>query len=97
VPIGLRGEIKMPVAGHDDVQLILHGRDGKLVGRIEARLRGDDRPRADARILLGEDGSSRGDSKEDKRTNWAGEIDGINVADSFGSPIRNGLRNVEPR
>ena len=53
--VGFRGEIKVPVARHHDMQLIPHGRDGKFVGRLKGRLRGGQRPGTNAGILLGQD------------------------------------------
>jgi hypothetical protein len=82
MPIRFRGEIKVPVAGHDDVHLVLHGGDGEFVGRIEGGLRGGKRPGTDAGVLLGDDGSGGSEADEDQRTNCGGNIDGINVADS---------------
>ena len=64
------------------MHLIPHRGDGEFVGRIEGRLGGGKRPGADARVLLGDEGSGGGEADEDQRTNCAVEIDGINVADS---------------
>jgi len=75
------GEIKVRFAGHHNVQLVLHGSDGKFIGRIKRGLRGDQRPGANARILLRDEGESGSESEKSECTNCSGEMDGINVAD----------------
>jgi hypothetical protein len=82
VVVGLRGEVEVPVAGHDDVHLIAQRCDGKFVGRVEGCLRRDERPGADAWVLLGERGDGGGEAEEDQCANCSVDIDGINVADS---------------
>ena len=72
----------MPVARHDDVELIANRRDRELVGWLDGGLCGGQRPGTDARILLSEDGDGGSEADEDQCTNWGDEIDGINVADS---------------
>ena len=37
-------EVKMRFAGDDDVRSVRHVRDGEPVGRVHARLRGNERP-----------------------------------------------------
>ena len=79
----------MPVARHDDVELIANRRDRELVGWLDGGLCGGQRPGTDARILLSEDGDGGSEADEDQCTNWGDEIDGINVADSNRGQARN--------
>jgi hypothetical protein len=44
------GEVKVSLAGHDHVHLMLHVSDGEFVGRIQGRLRGDELPGTNAGV-----------------------------------------------
>jgi hypothetical protein len=48
--IRLGGEVKMGLAGHDDMHFMLQGCDGEFVGWIQGRLRGDELPGTNAGI-----------------------------------------------
>jgi hypothetical protein len=50
VPVPICCEIEMSFAGHDYMHLVMQRCYGELVRRIQARLRGDERPRAKARV-----------------------------------------------
>ena len=50
VSVLIRSDIEMGLAGHDDVQRVMQGGNGEPVGRIQAGLRREQRPGADARV-----------------------------------------------
>ena len=50
VPVPICSEIEMGFAGHDDMRAVMHRCYGEPVRRIQARLRRDERPRANARV-----------------------------------------------
>ena len=66
--VPFRSEIDMGFARHDDMHPIMNRCDGELVGRFKRRLRGDERPRADAGVRSIESGRgsklNRGDQSK---------------------------------
>ena len=50
VSVAIRSEIDMGFAGHDHVQPVIRMCNGKPVRRIQARVRRDERPEANARV-----------------------------------------------